>query len=447
MRTIAALPQLNVRHAGTARVTLADRFLLLLAIVLAGYAIGGRGFAYIGLPPIFIGELTLLVGAIAFFTTTGWAQPLRVGAALPLLAFASIGLVRTVPFIGVYAVDAVRDAALWGYGAFGFILAALLAGAPGRLARLVRWYDRFARTFLVVVPGVFCFYRFCRPIDPNWPWIDTPIIQCKEGDLMVHLSGILAFWVAGLGKRPGWPWAILMAVNVAMLGVVDRAGMVSFAGVAAVCMFARPMSGAPWRIAGAMVAALLVLAVTGISIPVPGGKGREISFEQVMTNVASVGGDSGQDGLDSTKEWRVEWWKDIYNYTFQGRYFWTGKGFGVSLADDDGYQVGDKTLRSPHNVHMTVLARMGVPGLLTWATLQATWLFAILQSYNQARRDGDDRWCSLFLWIGAFFVGFIINGSFDVFIEGPMGGIWYWTLWGAGIGALWIYRHRRSEFA
>lgn len=429
------------------RVTFADRFLVMLAIVLAGYAMGGRGFAYIGLPPLFIGEITLAVGGLAYINLRGWLAPATVWPALALLPLVAMGLIRTIPFVSVYQVDALRDAVLWGYSAYGVILAATLISAPGRIERLIRWYDRFIKVFLITVPVIFLYCRFFRVQHPMWPWAPVPIIQCKEGDIMVHLAGMLAFWVAGLGQRPRWYWLALMAANVAMLGVVDRAGMVSYLAVAAVCICFKPLSDAPWRLFGAMVAALAVLAISGLSIEVPGGKGRAISFDQIVTNVGSIGGDTGQDGLDSTKEWRVQWWKDIYHYTFEGRYFWKGKGFGISLADDDGYQVGDKTLRSPHNVHMTVLARMGVPGLLFWATLQATWLLAILMAYRKARREKEERWSALFLWLGAFFTAFVTNGSFDVFIEGPMGGIWYWSLWGAGIGALWIFKYRRAELA
>jgi hypothetical protein len=32
------------------------------------------------------------------------------------------------------------------------------------------------------------------------------------------------------------------------------------------------------------------------------------------------------------------------------------------------------------------------------------------------------------------------NTGFDVFIEGPMGGIWLWCLYGAGIGCMWVYK-------
>jgi hypothetical protein len=33
------------------------------------------------------------------------------------------------------------------------------------------------------------------------------------------------------------------------------------------------------------------------------------------------------------------------------------------------------------------------------------------------------------------------NASFDVFIEGPMGGIWLWTIYGVGLAAVWAYGH------
>jgi hypothetical protein len=33
------------------------------------------------------------------------------------------------------------------------------------------------------------------------------------------------------------------------------------------------------------------------------------------------------------------------------------------------------------------------------------------------------------------------NAAFDVFIEGPMGGIWFWTIYGIGLASVWLYKH------
>jgi O-antigen ligase len=151
--------------------------------------------------------------------------------------------------------------------------------------------------------------------------------------------------------------------------------------------------------------------------------------------------------MESNKEWRLNWWHDIVDYTVYGKYFWHGKGFGVNLADDDGYQVHkDNQLRSPHNVHMTILARMGVPGAVAWILMHATWLYCVWRAYMLAKRRKDEAWTGVFLFLFAYYVAFMINGSFDVFIEGPMGGIWFWTIFGAGVGALWCYRYRRDLF-
>ncbi|MEM6854853.1 MAG: hypothetical protein AAF593_10640, partial [Planctomycetota bacterium] len=45
---------------------LTARWFALLAVLMAGLAIGGRGFAYIGLPPLFISEIMLALGAMTF---------------------------------------------------------------------------------------------------------------------------------------------------------------------------------------------------------------------------------------------------------------------------------------------------------------------------------------------------------------------------------------------
>jgi O-antigen ligase len=122
-----------------------------------------------------------------------------------------------------------------------------------------------------------------------------------------------------------------------------------------------------------------------------------------------------------------------------GQYFWTGKGFGVNLADDDGFQVSSPDqapLRSPHNVNMTVLARMGLPGVVVWALLQGCFALALIRAYMRARLTHAHRWAKINLWILGYWCAFHVNAAFDVYIEGPHGGIWFWCLMGAGIAVL-----------
>ena len=419
-----------------------DRFLLFLAIVLAGYAMDGKGFAYVGIPPLFIGEITMLTGLFVLARTPGWRRLWESPQILALAAFMLFGLARTVPYVDRYGTDALRDACVYYYGAFAFIVAGLLIVEPTRLVTLLVYFRRFAKSFLGVILAVFAIYHFAFGLLPHWPWGETvTLIHEKEGDVLVHLAGIVAFWMSGLAGPVPTKWSLFLALDAAVLGAIDRGGMVSFAAAMGLGMVHRPRSSMGWRMIGAIVLAIILLGVTGLRIEIPNGKNRELSFDQIVTNVVSTFGDVGTDGLDSTKEWRTEWWKDIINDTAKGPYFWDGKGFGLNLADYYGYQVGDRSLRSPHNAHMTILARMGVPGFLLWIIVQASLGLAILDRYYKTRRSGNVQWNALFLFVGAYWLAFLINASFDVFLEGPMGGIWFWSLFGFAVGALWIHKH------
>jgi len=185
------------------------------------------------------------------------------------------------------------------------------------------------------------------------------------------------------------------------------------------------------------------------NLPIPGGKGRSVSFDSFAGSIASTFGfGQSRGGYEGTKEWRLQWWGEIVDYTFNGPYFWTGKGFGINLATDDGFQVQeDNSLRSPHNIHMSVLARMGVPGFALWGLMHAVWMFSVAETYLRCRRREQQRWGGLFLFLFCFYLAFMINGSFDVFIEGPMGGIWFWTVYGTGVGALWVWRNHPEVLA
>jgi hypothetical protein len=419
-----------------------ERWLVAWGAMLFGYALCGKGFAYAGYPPIFVGEIVLTLGVFTAILFGRGRELFDSPLAWLVLCFAAWGLCRTLPYLSEYRADALRDAVLWGYGAFALLVPAIVMADPRSLVRLIAGYERLTRPLLLGVPIVTVLFRLFFYDHPVWPGSGVPVLQQKEGDVLVHMAGIAAFWMSGLA-RPAvrWPWVILLACNVAVMGAVDRAGFLSFAVVVALCAFCRPRHTLPLKLFALAATFILALWITNVRIEVPGGKGREISFDQFATNVASVAGDTGEHGMDSTKEWRLDWWQEILSYTLNGPYFWSGKGFGVNLADDDGFQVlSTGALRSPHNVHMTVLARMGVPGLVFWAMFLTGTAATTARSYRIAQRAGHDRWASVFLFLGAFTLACTVNASFDVFIEGPMGGIWFWSLLGLCLCSTWIYR-------
>ena len=88
---------------------LSDYYLVLLSGVLLGYATIGKGFAYLGLPPIFIGEIALLTGFVILLRTGCLIAALTTLPSLILAATMAWVLLRTLPFIGLYGFDAPRD--------------------------------------------------------------------------------------------------------------------------------------------------------------------------------------------------------------------------------------------------------------------------------------------------------------------------------------------------
>lgn len=448
MSTVAPIATENLRPLLARKSGWAERYLLFLGLVLLGYALDGRGFAYLGYPPLYIGEFTMVIGMGVLVCTPGWSRLFQSPPMLALVPLFLLGALHTALDFPTYGVDAIRDAAIYYYAIFAIIVAGLIINDSRRLMLIISMYRRFIPIFLIGIPIVAIVYRFFWNSLPRWPGGDIPMIQEKEGDVMVQLAGIFAFWTAGMVGVVSLGWAALLAANAAVLGVVDRAGLLSFGTAVGIGMVRSPRSALAWRMIGAVVAALVLLWASGLRIEVPGGKGRELSFEQIVLNVTSITGSSGREGMDSTKEWRLDWWQDIVADTVYGRHFWWGLGFGVNLADEYGYQVlADHSLRSPHDAHMTILARMGVPGLALWALALFTWIFYIGRAFLRARASRDRGWESIFFFLAVFWIAFLINASFDVYLEGPMGGIWFWCIVGLGAGALWVYeRHPETLY-
>ncbi len=414
----------------------ADRWVKALGAIVLGYAVAGRGFAYLGVPPVFVGELVLAAG----LALAAWDGSLGRGLALgPLKVLAALLLwvgVRTVPFTGLYGVDAARDAMLVGYGLYAVTVAGLLLAKPERLLTLVRGY----RVLVLIVPvvgwAIYLIVRQAPDLLPIWPWsLNTHVVEVKPGDLQVHLAAVTAFLV--LGFRRAKPLLLLMLILSVALGMVgNRGGMVGFFLAMGVLAVMKPKTAR----FGRMGVAALVLLAAGLLVDtshIRTSEGsRALAVTQIWENVQSLFGQSDSFALNTTMEWRTQWWTQIVDYTFDGPYFWGGKGFGINLATDDGFRVDEEqTLRSPHNAHLTLLARGGVPAFALWLLLQAGWFLAVGRAWLAARAARQARWMGVLAVCAVYCLAALVNATFDVHLEGPMGGIPYWTFFGVGLAA------------
>jgi O-antigen ligase len=423
-------------------------FLIAMGATLAGYAMLGRGFAYLGVPPLFVGEVVLVLGLITW-VLTGGLRILEFRLSWLLILLMAIGALGTVRWIGTYGIHALRDGALWGYGLFALLTGTFLLRGRDRILAVVQIYGRWLPWFLVWVPIVLIISMFFSGAIPRWPISNVPILNTKSGDIAVHISGAMAFLALGLyrlhvqmekrkaGRMEVLLWGVLIVGSISTL--TSRAALLTILSTALLLWIIRPSKH--W-VKPAVIGLFIIIIAIGFEAELQKGESpRSVSPQALTQTFQSIFQETGAGYHDGTRRWRLEWWGDIWNYTFRGEYFWTGKGYGVNLADDDGFQVFSHgwdraVLRSPHNSHLTFLARSGVPGFTVWVVLQVLFAAALLRAYRKARRQGREDLAKLNLWVLAYWWAFMVNAGFDVFLEGPQGGIWFWSLFGFGIALL-----------
>lgn len=421
-------------------------WLKLLLFVLFGYAFLGRTFAY-----CFFGEAVLLVGLVIFLLRPRFTLILSNRFLFLWGIFACLGLIRTIPFLSIYKFNAIRDAVVWGYGLFALLIVAFV-NRSSQVSMALNTYRKFVRWFLPIIPFFLALAQFGHGI-PHLPWAsDITVLALKAPDTGVHIGAAGLFLLMFPADRAGHlkpdfhidrivcliGWSLCATEIV----VLSRGGFVAMMiAICGVCLLKPRTVG--WRVGalgiGVIVFGLLVLEFNVISTNV---RGRSLNADTVTRNIDSITGNgSGAGGQEENKTWRLVWWRRIVNYTIFGPYFWTGKGFGVNLATSDGppgIPPAEARLRSPHNGHLTVLARMGVPGLCLWITLNLFFAASMFRAFRIAERAGSKFWSNVNLWILAYWLSLVINMSFDVYLEGPQGGIWYWSIMGFGAACLRI---------
>jgi len=412
--------------------------LALIAVLLLGYAFLDKGFAYIGVFPVFIGEITFALMLMITVITGTNAQFLRNPISLMLMLFLGWQVIILLFHTEGTWVNALRDSVTWAYAAFSLIVAGLLLRTRA-LTETLHWYGRWMPWFVFLAAPFFILADRFHELLPSFPGTDVTLLNIKAGDYGVHLAGAAAFFTLGLYKefspsKSSWfglkdvLFASFLMMGVVAIGSRTRGGLLSVVLAVIVCFLFRPSN----RLGRLLLpAAIVVFLLSAFDITIPTGY-REISVNQILSNVESVIFDTKKKQLNETASWRIEWWKRILDDVSEGDEFWVGVGFGNSLADIYGFDDATGN-RSPHNAHLTILARTGVPGFVLWILFILTTYTVLTFGYLNANVNHQNTLAKINVWIMAYFTAFLVNMSFDVYLEGPQGGIWFWCLVGYAI--------------
>jgi hypothetical protein len=445
--TLAATPS---RHSGAAAAAAlpaagssrppASLRLLFVGLVL--YAAFGKGFAYAGYPPVFVGELLLAVVLVS--AVRPWTAIPRNAAALItglLVGFAVVQFAVDRLDPGVPLIETVRGLAPIYYCAFAFGAYALLREYERRTERLVAM-ESIERGMVRALPwvlgtvAVLAALLLVEPAGlPTWPGSGISLLLSRSGDIAVAL---VAFAPALMSSRAANRFG---AHRLALIGIwAGGALLVTFKSRAALLalivglVVIRPHVVRLVKGTAAAVTVVLVLYVTGLSIEYAG---REISYDAAGDAIASVLGTAPEDqiggGYVGTKNWRADFWSAIWADVRQERMVLHGHGWGDNLAVRHGFVLGGVdpddplVLRLPHSIFFALAGRAGV--IVAFSFLLVPVLTVVSTFRSRAVRPTP------FVTMAArgAVAAAVTTGLMDDYLTAPQGGILFWSL----IGYLW----------
>jgi hypothetical protein len=321
-------------------------------------------------------------------------------------------------------VDLIRDSFIFQYGWFVFILFLFkekLEIIWETLFFIYKWFP-----FVALLN--FILQYFVPFFETVAPFGGIPILLYKNGDMGVQLliSTLLLLLYTFENKTLKWRvvLSLVIALDFLILASYSRSGIVAFlASMLCFIYFNKDiqLQSRVRLLIKYLPIVLLIVTPIYINIKVAENfQGRSVGLEQIKNNFSSIVGGTTDATSENNVVWRLVWWAKIIDYSLSPPNFFIGKGLGINLATDDDILTLDDSLRSPHNFHLNIMARFGILLFMIWTYFLIQLLKPLFKKQLQGKR----------LLIGCILLAFLLNASFDVFLEGPMGAFPFWTWMG-----------------
>ena len=388
-------------------------------IVLLLYIFFNKGVAY-----SYMAEITMVAGILILFINRKNLEFSLEKNQIIVGLFISISFLFIIAGIFQFPIlNVLRDSLAFQYAWFALIIYFFKNEYEfiwDKIIQIYKWVP------LVIFLNFILFYYLFLYLPPINIFGDQHIIIYKNGDKSVHLLISTIFLVLFTNKfSKQWLIAntILILINFLILLAFTRSGSAAYiCSLFCFIFFSknRLLNDSMKNILKFLPIIILIGMAVFISIDIEGdAQGRTISISQITDNFSSIVSSDIDGSLTDNKVWRLVWWAKLVNESFTLQHFFVGKGLGMSLAGTDLFNP-DEVLRSPHNFHLTILARFGYFVFIAWVY----WLVLLFKPLFIKKLAGKA------LAVTCILLAFIINGSFDVFFEGPMGAFPFWTFVG-----------------
>jgi hypothetical protein len=380
------------------------------------YVFLNKGVAY-----TYLVEALWLFGILLLFMDRKKAELIWNKTIKLLLFFIAIGFIYIIRGFSKYdIIDLIRDSFIFQYGWFVFILFLFKDKVEiiwQTLFFIYKWFP-----FIALLN--FILQYFVPFFETVTPFGGIPILLYKNGDMGVQLlisTLLLLFSI----EKYSFKWRVLLSLVITLdfliLASYSRSGIVAFlASLICFIYFNKDIQLQSRVRLLIKYLPIILLVVTPIYINIKvteNFQGRSVGFEQITNNFSSIVGGTTDATSENNVVWRLVWWAKIIDYSFTSPNFFIGKGLGMNLAADDDIITLDDSLRSPHNFHLNIMSRFGVLLFMIWMYFLIQIIKPLFKKQLQGRR----------LLIGCILLAFLINASFDVFLEGPMGAFPFWT--------------------
>ena len=402
--------------------------------LLVGYALTGRSFSYLGIPPakLFIGDLTL--AAFIFLQPRKifdpWIKALTKGGPISSfgwillisIAYGVFEVIRGV-LLGFSPLTALENLVFNVYPLFFFL--GLWLGVR-RPELLLRYIQVFAFLFCIYAPA---YLLFLDKIFMTMPGSDGVPVFGQPGG-----GGIIILSLLCLDPKPGRWWPAMAVAAAAFLATQVRAEWLGMAVATLIWgVLTRKMS----RVAMIAVGIFAVLAlgfVLDVNLPSPGERGGAISSSEIVARgLAAVSPDlarnvTGSDDVGfyaGTITWRKNWWKAIWqNSNDSYTNLVIGPGYGFLLRNLVNYLKQNGDVRTPHNIFYYALGYSGWIGVVIFFALQLSMCLMLWRAYRMTGQP-----YGLAVWAATLTMAFFGN-----VMETPSGAIPLYLTMGLIVG-------------
>jgi hypothetical protein len=391
--------------------------------LLLGYALTGRSFAYLGIPPakLFIGDLTL--AAFIFLRPRKLFDPWirAVTKSDPLSPFAWLLLISIVYGIfevvrGVLAgfspIIAAENLVFNVYPIFLFLGMWVGKRRPELLLKFVQVY---AICFTVYAPA---YLLFLNKIVLTMPGSDGVTVFGQAGG-----GGFIILALLCLDPKPSRFWLPMTVGAIQLLAGQVRAEWI---GIGLAFLIWGILSKKMTKVVAFGLSIVLLLGIgflLDVNIPSPQERGGNISSQEIVARgLAAISPELAQDVTGSnnigfyngTITWRQTWWHAIWQNSQENfTNLLIGPGYGFMLKNLVNYLKTFGDLRTPHNIFYYALGYSGWIGVVIFFSLQGACGVLVWRAYRVTGQS-----FGVAIWAASLFTAFFGNA-----FETPSGAI------------------------